>query len=107
MRVLSTILCVFIVFAAVISFAGEIPSDVLARIKQKAAQDFPNDYSTQKYVIDTQKQAYIQVRNYSNARIPKNILTQIKRKASQDFPNGYTTQKYIIDTQVKAYLELQ
>ena len=86
---------------------AEMPADVLAQIKAKAAKDFPDDYNTQKYVIDTQRSAYVQVKNYSAQGVPSDVLEKIMHKAERDFPNDYSTQKYVIDTQVVAYKSMK
>lgn len=103
---LVTILAVGLLIAAAPAIA-QMPADVLAQIKAKAALDFPDDYSTQKYVIGTQKQAYAQVKNYRDTKIPPVILSKLKQKASADFPLDFSTQKYVLDTQVAAYVVIQ
>jgi len=84
-----------------------MPGNILSKIKAKAAQDFPDDYSTQQYVITTQKQAYDQIERYEDNRVPKVVLTKIMQIASRDFPLDFTTQKYVIDTQCSAYVAIQ
>lgn len=80
---------------------------VIKRIKIQAIKDFPGDYVTQKYVIDSQTANYYQVKQYQNDKIPAKELKKIKAAAKKDFPDDYTTQIYVINSQVKAYLSIR
>ena len=90
-----------------LTFAQDVPSYILDKIKQKAEREWPNDYLMQKHTIDTQVKKYIEVENYSDSRIPYDILDSIKEKSMRNWPDDYLMQKHTIDTQVKSYLELQ
>jgi hypothetical protein len=50
-----------------------IPKQTLAKIKAQAAQDHPDDYAVQEYVIKTQTKAYYEVKNYKNKKVPKGM----------------------------------
>jgi hypothetical protein len=86
---------------------AEMPADVLAQIKAKAAKDFPDDYNTQKYVIQTQEQAYSHVQNYRDSQVPQTVLSELKQKAASGFPLDFSTQKYVLDTQCSAYVQVK
>ena len=81
-----------------------IPASIIAAIKRNATKDFPDDYSTQNYVVGLQKKGYVAVQNYRDSRVPHDALSRIMRNAAKDFPTDWSTQKYVIDTQVEAYL---
>lgn len=73
----------------------ETPDNIVfQQIKEKATRDFPNDYTTQEYWINEQKQAYLYMKS-----IPDD---EIKQKAELDFPIDYTTQKYWYNEQIEA-----
>ncbi len=48
-----------------------IPKESLAKIKAKAATDFPGDLSKQREVVKTQSNAYNEVESYKNEDIPE------------------------------------
>jgi hypothetical protein len=61
-------------------------TEVLKKLKEKAAIDFPDDYITQEYWYNEQVAAY----DYM-VTLPDD---EIKRKAQRDFPLDFITQKY-------------
>lgn len=72
---------------------------ILEKIKTKAQKQFPDDYSTQKYEIESQMEAY----NYMKT-VPS---SKLKSKAEKEFPLDFSTQKYEYDSQMKAKQELE
>ncbi|MCK5133713.1 MAG: hypothetical protein KAR40_16365 [Candidatus Sabulitectum sp.] len=88
---------------ALSSIAFAVPSSISTKIKNKAKQDFPNDYSTQEYVIKNQEQAYSQIQNYSYSGVPSSVINKLKEKAENEYPIDFSTQKYVIDSQVESY----
>jgi hypothetical protein len=103
-RILITL--IGILFIVTQAMAG-MPANVLSQVKAKAAQDFPDDYSTQKYVIQTQEQAYTNIQNYRDQRVPQTVFAKLKQKAASDFPLDFSTQKYVLDTQCTAYVQVE
>lgn len=67
---------------------------VIAKLKERAKRDWPNDYTTQEYWINEQIEAYEYM-----LQIPDN---SIKRKAQQDWPLDFNTQKYWYNEQIEA-----
>lgn len=88
------------------SKSSEIPDDVLSRIKAKAAKEWPGDFHMQGFVIKQQKEAYLQVRNYSNKSVPPVVLERIIRKALNEWPDDFHMQHFVIKQQVTAYGDL-
>ena len=83
-----------------------IPSYIYNQIVNKARKDYPNEYTTQKIIIDMEVKNYKAIINYSDSRVPKNIIEQIKQKIIREYPNEYTTQKTLIDMEIRNYLEI-
>ncbi len=69
--------------------ARQADLDAYARIKAKAAHDWPNDYSEQKFIYDQQVEAYEYMKT-----IPDSSL---KAKVQADWPDDYNEQKFIYD----------
>lgn len=67
---------------------------IVAKLKERAKRDWPNDYTTQEFWINEQIAAYEYM-----LRIPDN---SIKRKAQQDWPLDFSTQKYWYNEQIEA-----
>jgi hypothetical protein len=67
---------------------------VKERLKAIAARDWPNDYVTQKYWVNTQIECYEYM-----LLVPDN---PVKRKAQNDWPNDYMTQKFWYNQQLEA-----
>ena len=78
--------------------ARQTDLDAYARIKAKAAQDWPDDYSEQKFVYDEQVAAYEYMKT-----IPDSSL---KEKVVSDWPDDYTEQKFVYDENMKAKASL-
>ena len=100
------LLIVMLTVLVVDARAGGVPADVLKRIKTKAAEEFPDDYATQEYVINRASAAYVALANYQAPGIPADALKRIMAKAAADFPDDYATQKYVVDREVAAYRRL-
>ncbi len=80
--------------------------DVLQQIKADATRDYPNDFSTQKYVIDEQVKAYNQLEKFSDPEVPKEVLESIMHEASHDYPYDFSTQLYVINEQISSWKAL-
>lgn len=61
-------------------------TETIKKLKEKAARDWPNDYTTQEYWINEEIAAYDHM-----LTVPDD---EIKRKAQRDWPLDFTTQKY-------------
>ncbi|PEA54972.1 hypothetical protein CON64_09795 [Bacillus pseudomycoides] len=72
------------------------------KVKEKAKQDFPDDYSTQNYVAKKQSEAF----DYLNRiAIKSQEELNIMNNALRDFPNDFSTAKYVYEKQMKAKSE--
>lgn len=67
---------------------------LIARLKEKAKKDWPNDYTTQEFWINEQ----IEAADYMET-IEDN---PIKRQAQRDWPLDFSTQKFWYEEQIKA-----
>lgn len=70
-------------------------NQIIAKLKKKAARDWPEDYTTQEYWIKEQIAAY----HYMQT-IPQD--DKIKKKAQRDWPLDFSTQKYWYNEQIEA-----
>jgi len=80
--------------------------EAISKIREKAAQDHPNDFSTQKFVIKNQLEAFEKIKKYKPLGIPESIVNTIIEAARRDHPNDFSTQLFIIENQVKDWKEL-
>lgn len=69
-------------------------SKIFEKLKEKAKQDWPNDYTTQEFWVKEQLEAY----DYM-LTIEEN---SIKSKAQKDWPLDFVTQKFWYNEQVEA-----
>ncbi|PHD65722.1 Branched-chain amino acid permease [Bacillus toyonensis] len=85
------------------SFANPVKdinkTKAINRVKEKAKQDFKDDYMTQNFVASEQTKAYdflygIEIKSQEELNIMKNAL--------KDFPNDFMTAKFVYEEQMKA-----
>lgn len=85
------------------TFANPVKSinktDAMNKVKEKAKQDFQNDYMTQNFVADEQSKAFdflngIEIKSQEELNVMKNAL--------KDFPNDFMTAKFVYEEQMKA-----
>jgi alkanesulfonate monooxygenase SsuD/methylene tetrahydromethanopterin reductase-like flavin-dependent oxidoreductase (luciferase family) len=76
------------------------PATVAAEIKEKAEQDWPDDYMMMDFQVGEQTKAYEALKGYSIDSEVKQ--TQIER-AMKDWPNDYMMMQFQYDEQMKAY----
>jgi hypothetical protein len=69
-------------------------SKIFSILKEKAKNDWPDDYITQEFWLNKQKEDYWYMK-----LLPDN---NIKRRAQRDWPFDFTTQKYWYDKQMEA-----
>ncbi|MHC4405348.1 MAG: hypothetical protein ACYTG0_37355 [Planctomycetota bacterium] len=87
---------------------GDIPDEVHATIRAKAAEDHPDNYSTQVFRIKNELTAYRELQNFDRpSDIPEQVFHMVTRKAAEDHPDNYSTQVFLIKNELKAYRELQ
>ncbi|GGH56918.1 hypothetical protein GVY41_13930 [Frigidibacter albus] len=78
-------------------------SDTLAKIKQRAAEEYPNDYSMQAYEIDQQIEALNKLSGYLEQFGEDNeIANTCITKAMSDWPENYSMQLYEFEGQLNA-----
>ena len=69
-------------------------SEVIAKLKAKAARDWPDDYSTQEFWVNQEIEDYEYMKGIED--------NSIKRKAQHDWPLDFTTQKFWYNEQIDA-----
>lgn len=85
-----------------------IPAAIVKRIEAKAAKSHPDNYSTQLYLIEREKEAYLELQTLSPPQgVPKTVFKQVSADAKKSHPDNYSTQRYVIGNQLDAYLYLK
>ncbi|QWH16455.1 hypothetical protein EXW62_04890 [Bacillus mycoides] len=85
------------------AFANPVKSinktDAMNKVKEKAKQDFQDDYMTQNFVADEQSKAF----DFLNGvEIKSQEELNVMKKALKDFPNDFMTAKFVYEEQMKA-----
>jgi hypothetical protein len=83
-----------------------IPKQIMEKIKTKATIDFPGNKSVQNEAINTQTEAYNQVKKYSNKKVPVVVINRIRRNTTRYYPSDYSAQLFFLNQQVNTYLKL-
>jgi len=69
-------------------------TEIIRKLKENAARDWPDDYTTQEYWVNEEIDAYDHM-----LTVPDD---EIKRNAQRDWPLDFTTQKYWYYEQIEA-----
>lgn len=69
-------------------------TEIIRRLKEQAARDWPNDYTTQEFWVNEEIEAYDHM-----LTIPDDA---IKQQAQRDWPLDFSTQKYWYYEQIEA-----
>ena len=88
------------------AYAGPMPSDVEAKVKQKLSRQHPDSYALQKLLLDSEMAAYEQIQGYSYPRVPSNVVESVKNKLSRQHPDSYALQKLLLDSEMESYVKL-
>jgi FtsZ-interacting cell division protein ZipA len=85
------------------AFANPVKSinktEAMNKVKEKAKQDFQDDYMTQNFVADEQSKAF----DFLNGiEIKSQEELNVMKKAIGDFPNDFMTAKFVYEEQMKA-----
>lgn len=85
------------------AFANPVKSinktEAMNKVKEKAKQDFQDDYMTQNFVAEEQSKAFdflngVEIKSQEELNVMKNAL--------KDFPNDFMTVKFVYEEQMKA-----
>ncbi|WP_242142040.1 MULTISPECIES: hypothetical protein [unclassified Bacillus cereus group] len=74
-------------------------TEAMNKVKEKAKQDFPDDYMTQNFVLDEQSKAFDVL---NGVEIKSQEELNVMKKALGDFPNDFMTAKFVYEEQMKA-----
>ncbi|MAT96390.1 MAG: hypothetical protein CL608_04535 [Anaerolineaceae bacterium] len=85
---------------------ADIPDNILKVINERAEKRHPDDFSTRKYVIDKEIQAWHELQNYQAHDVPNEVLASIFRRAEQRHTDDFSTRKYVVENEVKAWRDL-
>lgn len=84
-----------------------IPEEVVARIEENAANDHPDNYSTQRYVIKNQVEAWYQVQSFNPEGLPEEIVAQIVQRVRTEHPYDFSTQYFVARNQSDAWNQIE
>jgi HJR/Mrr/RecB family endonuclease len=85
---------------------AQIPPEILKAIKSAALRDHPNDFSTQIFVVENQRESYQKLCQLIVQNVPMEILDKIKKDTEYNHPSDYSTQLFVIKAQIEAYQKL-
>lgn len=74
--------------------AVSVPPEIMNKLRKVAERDWPEDYTTQEYWLNQQKQCYAYMTTVPDSKL--------KRKAQRDWPLDFSTQKYWYNEQIEA-----
>lgn len=84
-----------------------MPDDVVNLIRENAKAQHPDDFSTQRYVIQNQTKAWEQLQDFSPEDLPEEITEAILTAARDDHPNDFSTQIYVARKEVDAWRQIR
>ncbi|UCH40155.1 MAG: hypothetical protein JSU67_00155 [Gammaproteobacteria bacterium] len=85
---------------------SEVPQDIMAKIKARAASELPNNQAEQKKRVEAQTRAYKEVQDYQNKKLPGDVLLTIRNNVVRSYPYDFTTQLFFLNHQANTYLKL-
>jgi hypothetical protein len=85
----------------------DMPTEVLDVIQAKAERDFPDDFSTRRYQIDREVEAWKELGTFSPANVPADVVKGILTNASKDFPDDFSTRLYQANREADSWRQLQ
>ena len=89
-----------------VSISIDIPDNILKTIHERAETRHPDNFSTRKFVIDKEIQAWQMLQTYDAADVPKETLTMIFQQAEKKHPNNFSTQLFVVNREVQAWRDL-
>lgn len=84
-----------------------VPSRVLKQIKERIASRYPGSYSTQEMLINSEVEAYREVKSYRDRSVPSTVLERIKATVAHHHPDSYSVQKTLVAAEVEAYKSIE
>jgi len=87
-------------------FTSKPPPEIMDVIRSRAEHDFPIDFLTRRYRLDTELKAWRDLQIFSPRDIPPDVLQLITSRAKADFPDDFSTRLHRIDTEVEAWRTL-
>ncbi len=86
---------------------SDVPDEIHSQIRGRAERDFPNDFSTQRYAINNELQAWQQLERFAPLSIPQDVTSLILEHAAERFHEEFSTRLYFANNEVNAWRELQ
>lgn len=85
----------------------DIPAEVVAVIRARGERDYPDDFSTRKYVVNNELQAWRSLQSFAAADVPADVVTLILLEAERRYPDQFSTRLYVANNEVSAWRDLQ
>jgi uncharacterized protein YbgA (DUF1722 family) len=82
----------------------KIRKDVEEKIRDIYVKKYPNDFSMQKTLIESQLEAFDYLSGWSDEKgIPQGIFTKIREIYASKYPGEYSMQQTLVENQFEAY----
>jgi hypothetical protein len=98
-------LCMAVALSVQADFEG-MGYEVARQIRERAKEEWPNDYSMQEFEIKRQREGWKSLHTYRHHRVPDKILKDLRDKARMEWPGDYAMQWWEFTRQIDAYLRL-
>jgi len=86
---------------------GAVPQDTIEAIKAEAQDRYPADFSTRKFVIDSEVKAWEAIQSFAAHDVPPDVLSLVLVEARRRYPKDFSTQLFVIKRELEAWRELQ
>lgn len=86
---------------------NDVPANVMRTITTRAEHDFPQNFSTRRYQINREIEAWREVQTFDPPDVPSEVLNVIMERAAIDFPDNFSTQLYQAKREVDSWRQLQ
>ena len=86
---------------------NDMPKAIISQIKSKAGEDWADDPDMIQDTIDTEVDAYQELRTMRPDNIPDSVLAELRQSAEQKHPKDYSEQLQYVEGRIEHYLYVQ
>ena len=84
--------------------AQQIPSAVDQKIRSIYAEKYPDNFSMQKTLIESQFKSYRRLVSWKNEKgIPPSVFSKVRDIYDRKYPDNYSMQQTLVESQFEAY----
>ena len=87
-------------------YFSELDGNIKSEIKTLAEKEYPNDYSTQLYVVNEAVTSYKELLDLQSQCKDKGMFESVARSAHEDHGADYSTVLYVVKDQLDAHKQL-